>query len=79
MAPEKDPVESNDKLLAYFMGQTNTRLVSIEEKLVELIAFRAEVVASAKSTSTNISLVISVVVGILMLLVNVVLKKLGLL
>lgn len=75
--PHDEKPESNDKLLAYFMGQTNTRLVSIEEKLVELIAFRAEVVASAKATSTTVSIIVSVIVGLFMLLVQVVGKKMG--
>lgn len=73
MADDRPPVEGNDKLLAYFMGQTNTRLESIEEKLVELIAFRAEVVASAKATSISMSVIIS----ILGLVIHIVLKKMG--
>lgn len=71
MADNQPP--NDDKLLAYFMGQTNTRLVSIEEKLVELIAFRAEVVASAKATSISMSVIIS----ILGLVIHIVLKKMG--
>lgn len=73
MSPSEDK-PTDDKLLAYFMGQTNTRLVSIEEKLVELIAFRAEVVASAKATSIGVSLLI----GVITVVLNIVMRKMGL-
>lgn len=73
MTPHEEK-PTDDKLLAYFMGQTNTRLVSIEEKLVELIAFRAEVVASAKATSIGVGIVI----GLITLVLNIVIRKMGL-
>ncbi len=69
-----DDNQNNDKLMAYFMGKTDERLASIEQKLVELIAFRAEVVASAKATS----IMVSVVVGVAMVLINVIIRRMGL-
>lgn len=71
MTPD-DP-QNNDKLMAYFMGKTDERLASIEAKLIELIAFRAEVVASAKATSISVSVGISIA-G---LVLGVVAKKMG--
>lgn len=68
-----EPEPKKNELLAYFMGQTNERLESIEQKLIELIAFRAEVVASAKATSMSVS----VIIGILTIIMNIVLKKMG--
>lgn len=67
--------KKKDELLAYFMGQTNERLVQIESKLTELIAFRAEVKAEAKSQA----MLISLVVGMLSVILNIVLKKYGML
>lgn len=64
-----------DELLAYFMGQTNERLMQIESKLVELIAFKAEV----KSDAKNQAMWVSVIVGIFSIILNVVLKKYGML
>lgn len=69
MGDEKE----SDKLMPYFMGQTNERLVQIESKLMELLAFRSEVLASARTTSV----LISAVSGIVILLVSYGLKKLG--
>lgn len=66
--------KKKDELLAYFMGQTNERLVQIESKLTELIAFRAEVKAEAK----NQAMIISFIIGILTVVLNVLLKKMGL-
>jgi hypothetical protein len=63
----------DDKLMAYFMGQTNERLGQIESKLAELIAFRAEVLASAKATS----FVMSAVSGVIVLLASWVMKRMG--
>lgn len=68
---EKNP---KDELLAYFMGQTNERLLAIEKNMVQLIAFKAEVQASARSAAFLVSLV----VGLIMLLLNVIAKKYGL-
>lgn len=67
--------QKKDELLAYFMGQTNERLVQIESKLTELIAFRAEVKAEAKNQATMVAVVIS----ILSVVLNIVMKKYGLL
>ncbi len=64
---------NDDKLIVYFMGQTNERLGQIETKLAELIAFRAEVLASAKATS----FVMSAVSGIVVLILTLLLKKMG--
>lgn len=63
----------DDKLMAYFMGQTNERLGQIESKLAELIAFRAEVLASAKATS----FVMSACSGLVVLLLTYLMKKMG--
>lgn len=62
-----------DELLAYFMGQTNERLIAIESKLVELIAFRAEVRTEAK----NQAMVVAVVMNVLMVILQVIAKKYG--
>lgn len=63
--------QKKDELLAYFMGQTNERLVQIEAKLVELIAFRAEVKAEAKSNA----IFISALIGIIGIVINYLLRK----
>lgn len=68
-----DDHNKKDELLPYFMGQTNERLMQIESKLVELLAFRAEVLASAKATS----IVVSATSGIIVFLVMFILKKMG--
>lgn len=73
MAEDKQLPPGDDKLMAYFMGQTNERLGQIESKLAELIAFRAEVLASAKATS----FVMSAVMGIVVFALNILLKKFG--
>lgn len=71
-------MESKDndskELIIYFMGQTNQRLAEIESKLVELIAFRSEVLATAKTTSV----LVGVFSGIISVLVGIVLRKVGL-
>lgn len=73
MAP-KDENKEADKLMLYFMGQTNERLTQIESKLLELITFRAEVLAHAKSTA----IWVGVIASILNLIVGIVLRKVGL-
>lgn len=67
-----------DELMAYFMGQTNERLMAIETKLVELISFRAEVLSTAKADAKNTAVWVSLVTAIIMIVVNVGLKKMGL-
>lgn len=68
-----DNIRQDDKLIVYFMGQTNERLGQIESKLAELIAFRAEVLASAKATS----FVMSAISGIVVLFLTYLMKKMG--
>jgi hypothetical protein len=67
------PEGTDDKLIVYFMGQTNERLGQIESKLAELIAFRAEVLASAKATS----FVMSAISGLVVLFLTFLMKKMG--
>lgn len=73
MPGEEGPPGADDKLIVYFMGQTNERLSQIESKLAELIAFRAEVLASARATS----FVMSAISGIVVLVLSVALKRMG--
>lgn len=68
-----------DELLAYFMGQTNERLLAIESRLSELISFRAEITASAKVEAKNTAIMVSVLSAVLIIVVNVLLKKAGIL
>lgn len=73
MTPPEDN-NKEDRLIVYFMGQTNERLVQIENKLLELIAFRAEVLAHAKSTAIWVGIICS----LLSIVLNVLLRKVGL-
>jgi hypothetical protein len=70
--------KDDDKLMVYFMGQTNERLLQIEGKLVELISFRAEVLTEAKNKAQNTAIIYAIVSFIITTVVNVVLQKVGL-
>jgi hypothetical protein len=72
-----DNEKQKDELMAYFMGQTNERLMAIEQKLIELISFRAEILSKAKEDSNSVSMRNSVITGVVLLLIGVVAKKLG--
>lgn len=65
--------QDDNKMMAYFMGQTNERLAKIEEKLVELLTFRAEVLASARATS----IIVGAVWAVIIIVLNVLLRKMG--
>ena len=65
--------KGKEELVAYFMGQTNERLTQIEVKLVELLTFRAEVMASARSTA----IVVGAVWAVLTVVIGAVLRKYG--
>lgn len=67
-----------DELMAYFMGQTNERLMAIESKLIELISFRAEVLSTAKADAKQTAMWVSILTAVVMILVNIGLKKAGL-
>lgn len=71
-----DDKPSEDKLMMYFMGKTDERLARIEERLVELIAFRAEVVTEAKNKASNVAIIYAIIGFILTTAVNVVLRHL---
>jgi hypothetical protein len=73
------PTEGKDdeKLMAYFMGQTNERLMAIETKLIELISFRAEVIAEARAMSRSTSVVVGLACSAVGVVLTIVLKKLG--
>ncbi|UOF79070.1 hypothetical protein [Caudoviricetes sp.] len=67
----------DSKLMVYFMGQTNERLTQIETKLIELIAFRAEVITEAKNKASNVALIYTVVGFIVTTATNIILRKMG--
>lgn len=77
----EDKPTGDDKLMAYFMGQTNERLGQIESKLVELISFRSEIVATAKAEAKaearSSSIQVSIISGILMILISFLMRKMG--